>query len=278
MEDTVQVLSLTCPLPSAFYASPQLCLPRPLSPIKHTRFKFPAAIHWMSVSLLLFSMRPGVSLHTAGHHFVICVIILQAADRGLTPPPPPGLARPSGSALPSSDTTGGRKGSVSFSSGMPIPNSPAVGSPHSQPGQQFERTRGLALALAVADRGGFGSGLRPDMLKRPGNGDGKPFGEHASGSDRGQGVNRQADTNRPGLSNSLQTPPITTDSTPQGQPGSELGDSNVGDGQSSGVAPTPASSSTRPRGLPAHLVARLSKNPFEDDHAQADTHHLGSLV
>jgi len=49
VEDTVQVLSLTSPLPSVFYASPQLCLPLPLSPIKHTlakpHFKFPAAIH-----------------------------------------------------------------------------------------------------------------------------------------------------------------------------------------------------------------------------------------
>ncbi len=210
----------------------------------------------------------------AGYHFVTCVIILQAADRGLTPPPPPGLARPSGTASPSSNTTAGSKGNASLSSGMPTPNSPALGSPHSQPGQQFEHTRGFALALAAADRGGLGSGLRPDMLKRLGSGDGKPFGEHASGSGRGQGGDRQADTSRTGLSNGPQTPPIITDSTPQGQPGSELGDSNVGDGHSSGVAPTPASSSTRRRGPPAHLVARLDRNPFEDDHAQADTHQI----
>ena len=34
VEDQVQVLSLTSPLPSALYALPQLCLPQTLSPIK----------------------------------------------------------------------------------------------------------------------------------------------------------------------------------------------------------------------------------------------------
>jgi hypothetical protein len=184
----------------------------------------------------------------------MCVVVLQAADRGLTPPPPPGLARPSGSVSPSSSTTGGSKGNASLSSGMPKADS--------QPGRQPQGTTDSAPALAPAARGGFGSGLRPGMLRRLGNGDGNPFGKQASGSDRGQGGDRQADTNRPGLSSSLQTTPITTDSTPQGQPGSELGASNVGDGHSSGVAPTPASSSTGRRGPPAHLVARLSRNPF----------------
>ena len=111
----------------------------------------------------------------------MCGVVLLAADRGLTPPPPSGLARPSSTASP---------------------------------------------------------------------------------------------TSRPGLSNSLQTPPITTDSIPQCQPGSELGGSNVGDSHSSGVAPAPASSTTRRRGPPAHLAARLSRNPFEDDHAQAERHQI----
>ena len=165
-------------------------------------------------------MRLGFSLHTSGHHFFICVPILQAADRGLTPPPPPGLARPSGPVSLSSSTTGGRKGNTSSSSGMPTPNSPAVGSPQSQPGQQFQGTRDPAPALAPAARGGFGSGLRPDMLRRLGNGDGNPFGEHASRSDRGQG-DRQADTNRPGLSNNVQTPPSSQGSSGSG--GSDRG-------------------------------------------------------
>ena len=132
------------------------------------------------------------------------MIILQAADRGLSPPTPPGLARPSGPVSLSSNTTAGR-GKASLSSGMPTPNSPAVGSPRSQPGQQFQGTTDSAAAFAPAARGGFGSGLRPEMLKRLGNGDGKPFGEHASGPDRGQGGDRQAGTNRPGLSNNVQT-------------------------------------------------------------------------
>ncbi len=149
---------------------------------------------------------------------------------------------------------------------------------HSQPGRQPQGTRDSAPALAPAARGGFGSSLRPEMLRRLGNGDGKPFGEQASRSDRGEGADRQADTSRPGLSNSLQTCPNITDSIPHGQPGSELGGSNVGDGHSSGVAPAPASSSTRRRGPPAHLVARLSRNPFEDDHAQADRHQISGTA
>jgi len=140
------------------------------------------------MGLLLSSMRLGVSLHILVYHFFICVIILQAADRGLTPPPPPGLARPSGPVSLSSNTTGGSKGKASLSSGMPTPNSPAVGSPHSQAGQNSQGTRGSAPALTPAARGGFGSGLKPEMLRRLGNGDGKPFGEHASGPDRGQGA------------------------------------------------------------------------------------------
>ena len=224
------MLSLTSPLPSVFYASPQLCLPLPLSPIEYTlakpHFKFPAAIHWMSVGLLLSSMRLGVSLHTSGYHFFICVIILQAADRGLTPPPPPGLARPSGTASLSSNTTAGSNGNASLSRGMPTPNSPAVASPQSQPGQQFQGTRGSAPALAPAARGGFGSGLKPEMLKRLGNGNGNPFGEHTSGSDRGQG-DRQTDTNRPGPSNNVQTPPSS-------QRSSGSGGSNRGGGRGRG--------------------------------------------
>ena len=169
-------------------------------------------------------MRLGVSLHTSCDHFSICVIILQAADRGLTSPPPPGLARPSGPVSLSSNTTGGSKGNTSLSSGMPTPNSPAVGSPRSQPGQQFQGTTGSAPALAPAARGGFGPGLKPEMLKRLGKGDGKPFGEHASGPDRGQGGDRQADTNRPGLSNNVQT-------TPTSQRSSGSGGSNRGGGR-----------------------------------------------
>jgi len=203
----------------------------------------------------------------------MCVVVLQAADRGLTPPPPPGLARLSGPVSLSNNTTGGSKGNASFSSGMPTPNSPVVGSPQSQSGQKFQGTRGSAPALAPAARGSFGSGLKPAMLKRLGSGDGNPFGEQGSGSDRGQG-NRQADINRPGLSNSLQTRPITTDSIVHGQPGSELRGSNVGESHSTGVASAPASSGTRRRGPPAHLVARLDRNPFEDDQAQADTHQI----
>ncbi|KAL0029987.1 hypothetical protein WJX77_011954 [Trebouxia sp. C0004] len=193
-----------------------------------------------------------------------------AADRGLTPPPPPGLARPSSTASPSSKTIGSTEGHASLSSGMPTA--------HSQPGRQLQGTRGSGPALAPAARGGFGSTLRPDLLRRLGNGDGNSFGEQASGSDRGQGGDRQADTSRPGLSNSLQTRTNTTDSIPHGHPGSELGGSNVGDGRSSGVESAPASSSTRRRGPPAHLVACLNRNPFEDDHAQADRHQIRSTA
>ena len=183
----------------------------------------------------------------------MCVMVLQAADRGLTPPPPPGLARPSSTASRSSRTIGSTESHASLSKGRPT----------------AQGTRGSAPALAPAARGGFGSGLKPEMLRRLGNGDGNPFGEQGSGSDRGQGGNRQADTSRPGLSDSLHTPPITTGSILHGQPGSELEGSNVGDGPSSGLASTPASSS---RGPPAHLVARLSRNPFEHEHVQADRH------
>ena len=161
-------------------------------------------------------MRPGVSLHTSDYDFFICMIILQAADRGLNPPPPPGLARPSGPVSLSSNTPGGRKGNASLSSGLPAPNPPAVGSPHSQPSQQPQGTRGSAPALTPTAKGGFGSGLKPEMLRRLGNGDGLPFGEQASGSDRGQGGNRQADTNRPGLSNNAQTPPSSQGSSGSG--------------------------------------------------------------
>ncbi len=170
--------------------------------------------------------RLGVSLHTSYHHSVICVIILQAADRGLTPPPPPGLARPFGLVSLSSNTTAGSN-TTSLSSGMPTPKPPVVGSPHSQPGQQFQGTRGSAPALTPAARGGFGSGLKPEMLKRLGNGDGKPFGEQGSGPDRGQGGDRQADTSRPGLSNNVQTPPSS-------QRSSGSGGSNRGGGRGRG--------------------------------------------
>ncbi|KAL0029948.1 hypothetical protein WJX77_009261 [Trebouxia sp. C0004] len=139
---------------------------------------------------------------------------VQAADGALTPPPPPGLARPPGAASPSIHTPGGRQGNASLSSGMPTPNSPVVGCSHSQPGRQPQGTRDSALAPAA--RGGFGSALRPEMLRRLGNGDGNPFGEQASGSDRGQGGDRQADTSRPGLSNSLQTPPTSLGSSGSG--------------------------------------------------------------
>ena len=212
-----------------------------------------------------FSLPISVSLHILVYHPFMCVVIMQAADMGLTPPPPPGLARPSGPFSLSSNTTGGSKGNASFSNGMPTAYS------------QLQGTRGSAPALAPAARGGFGSGLTPEMLSRLGNGDGKPFGEQGSGSDRGQG-NRQADTNRPGLSNNRQIPPITTDSIPHGQPGSELRGSNVGESHSSGVAPAPASSGTRHRGPPAHLEARLSRNPFEDDHVQADRHQTSGTA
>ena len=179
------------------------------------------------MGLLLSSMRLGVSLHILVYHFFICVIILQAADRGLTTPPPPGLARPSGPVSLSSNTTGGSKGKASLSSGMPTPNSPAVGSPHSQAGQNSQGTRGSAPALTPAARGGFGSGLKREMLRRLGNGDGKPFWEHASGPDRGQGGDRQADTNRPGPSNNVQT-------TPTSQRSSGSGGSNRGGGRGRG--------------------------------------------
>ncbi len=168
-------------------------------------------------------MRLGVSLHTSDCHCFMCVMILQVADRGLNPPPPPGLARPSGPVSLSSNTTGGSKGNASLSSGMPTTNSPAVGSPHSQPSRQPQGTTDSSPAPAAAARGGFGSGLKPAMLKRLGNGDGNPFGEQASGSDRGQG-DRQADTNRPGLSNNVQTPPSS-----QGRSGSR--GSNRGGGR-----------------------------------------------
>ncbi len=170
--------------------------------------------------------RLGVSLHTSYHHLFICVVNLQAADRGLSLPPPPGLARPSGPVSLSSSTTVGSKGNTSLSSGMPTPNSPAVGSPQSQPSQQSQGTRGSGPALTPAARGGFGSGLRPEMLKRLGNGDGKPFGEHASGSDRGQG-DRLTDTNRPGLSNNVQT-------NPSSQRSNGSGGSNRGGGRGRG--------------------------------------------
>ena len=219
LEDKVQVHSFTFSLPSAFNLSPNsACLTvvfHLLNILAGPHLKIAAVIHWPSVGLLLSSMRLIVSLHTSGHHFSICVIILQAADRGLTPPPPPGLARPSGPVSPSSNTTGGRKGNASLSSGMPTATSPDVGSPHSQPGQQFQGNRGSAPALAPAAREGFGFGLRSDMLRRLGNGDGNPFGGHASWSDRGQG-DRQADTNRPGLSNKVQTPPSSEGSSGSG--------------------------------------------------------------
>ncbi len=183
----------------------QLCLPDPLSLIYSTSLQ--ALPQLPFTDFLCQFCRHGVSLHTLGYDFFICVIILQAAERGLTPRPPPGLARPSGPVSPSSNTTGGSKGNASLSSGMPTPNTPAVGSPQSQAGQQFQGTRGSAPALAAAARGGFGSGLKPEMLKRLGNGDGNPFGEHASRPDRGPGGDRQADTNRAGLSNNVQTTP-----------------------------------------------------------------------
>ena len=144
------------------------------------------------------------------------MLILQAADRGLTPPAPPGLAKPSGPVSPSSNTTGGRKGNASLSSGMPTPDSPAVGSPHSQSGRQPQGTRDSAPTLAPAARGGFGSSLRPEMLRRLGNGDGNPFGEQASRSDRGEEADRQVDTSRPALSNSLQTRPTSQGSSGSG--------------------------------------------------------------
>ncbi len=88
-------------------------------------------------------------------------------------------------------TTGGSKGKASLSSGMPTPNSPAVSSPHSQPGRQPQGTTDSAPALTPAARGGFGSGLKLELLRRLGNGNGDPFGECASRPDRGQG-GRQA--------------------------------------------------------------------------------------
>ncbi|DBA67803.1 TPA: hypothetical protein ACH3X2_014240 [Trebouxia sp. C0005] len=195
---------------------------------------------------------------------------VQAADRGLTPPAPPGLARPSGTAPPSSRTIGSTESHASVSSNMQIA--------HSQAGRQPQGTSGSVPAFAPAARGGFGSTLRPELLRRLGNGDGKPFGEQALWSDRDRAADRQDDTSRPGLSNSLQTRPFTTDNISHGQPGSELGGSNIGDGRSSGVGPAPASSSTRRRGPPAHLVARLSRNPFEDEQGQADRHQVSGTA
>ncbi|DBA78738.1 TPA: hypothetical protein ACH3X1_008648 [Trebouxia sp. C0004] len=102
-----------------------------------------------------------------------------AADRGLTPPPPPGLARTSGTASPSSKITG----------------------------------RILPLPFAS---GGFGFTLRPEMLRRLGNRDGNPFGQQASGSDRGQGADRLVNTSRPRLRNIVQTPPSSQGSSGSG--------------------------------------------------------------
>ncbi len=54
------------------------------------------------------------------------------------------------------------------------------------------------------------------MLRRLGNGDGNPFGEQASRSDRGEEADRQVDTSRPALSNSLQTRPTSQGSSGSG--------------------------------------------------------------
>ncbi len=122
-----------------------------------------SSCHSLSVCGLVSSLLPlSVSLHISVYHPFMCVVVLQAADRGLTPPPPPGLARPSSTASPSSRTIGSTESHASVSSGMPTANSQAR--------QQPQGTRGSAPALAPAAKGGFGSGLKPDMLRRLGNG------------------------------------------------------------------------------------------------------------